>query len=228
MHVLADQVAWALGELGYKPAIPKLMEYITAEHPPRIRAMAIRALGKLEAGEAAKPMEQILRQYIGPTGDSSSGIPPHIAGSTVIALIQLSSEEPELNRFILIYRTYHELTEPGEVYEISDALCDFHNITDEWLLASKPGTNSAEALLSYCRSNTRLLKNHPSLINALKTKDTGNIKEIFSKKYPNLAQSDSDIINEGSVKALYVMLQRMNRWSDLHTLAAAITLFGHH
>lgn len=121
---LWDHVAWALGELGCAPAVPRLRVLATDDAMPnRIRAMAVRALGKIGAREAADDIAAIL---------AAGGDSRHLQGSCARSLARLDAVE----HAALVFRQLPLFEDRFERYELLTVCCGWLGIPNRWLIAA--------------------------------------------------------------------------------------------
>jgi HEAT repeat protein/MFS family permease len=201
---LADHAAWALGELRYERAFDTLRHCLEAPYPGRVRAMAARALGKLDNPDAVPNLIALAR-------DSSAR--PHSRTSACIALLRMGDmSDPNLFFEILVD------TEDREArYEIVDALCHILAIPNDWLLRYTSDAIITDALREYiARQSDSWRAERAAISDAVNSLDAPAIRALIAAQLPHLTPEQLPCL-----EALEQTLDRIGRWHATAALAAA-------
>ena len=202
---VADQCAWALGELKHQPAFDALMAHLDPQYANRIRAMAARALGKLGNPAAVPALVHILK-----TENASL----HLMSSCCRALLRLKAYDSAET----VFDTLNMFRERAERYELTYILCDWLDVPNEWILKVTPNIRFREALLNDAdlRSSSWIAERLP-IIDSLRTLDALRIRQQLS----DAMSAREDYGKDPVLNALKNALSRSEQWDALTTLATA-------
>jgi len=202
---LADHIAWALGELGYIEACDSLVAELSPDRPPRIRAMAARALGKIGNPAAIEPLVQV-------TASKPKSL--HLVSSCCKALVELNATE----HAELVFENLLKLGFRQERYELINALCPWLGISNEWLLQATAIEKPIHAIRECLDLRpTAWLNAHQTVIDPLMARDLSAIQAQVA----DAAKETGDPVACGMSR----VLGRLKIWQGLATLAGAWLLF---
>ena len=197
---IGDHVAWALGVLRYGPAFDALVRLLDLSHPPRVRAMAARALGKIGDARAVEPLLEVLRR---------EGENQHEISSVCCALVRLGADGHDEELFDALDR----LTEQEPRYEFMNALCGQLGISNQWLLRYLQDISAYEALEAFIvRCTPTWQTKHAELRAAYENRDLETIRRFFRE------QAD---LTDPAAAGLLASLTRADAWKPVAVLATA-------
>ncbi len=202
---LWEHVCWALGEFSHESSFECLLDKLQDDCPPRSRAMAARALGKIGNVEALPVLVEIL------LSDERS---QHVKSSACLALIQLGGEM----HAAIIFSCLSELTNRDDRFELIPLLCSYLDITNEWFLKNVPKVGSSKALLGYAEKFSKeWQEKNREVLDALKNRDISAIVQIFENELSHVAAGSDRTVLEGLGSSLHIHPQ----WQPTASLAAA-------
>ncbi len=205
---LADHVAWALGELEFLPATESLISCLAPDRPTRLRAMAARALGKIENSAAIEPLADLLK---------SQPASQHLLASTCRSLIRLKA----IDHFESVFDTLAAMHERDARFELADALCYTLEITHRWVIVSEHNSLT-ESLLAYVASQPPAWSDeHSEIIAALESHNFNAIKHFMAMTAAQPTYADSRRIYH-----LRNSLEKTSDWQAVTVMAAAWMLLG--
>ncbi len=200
---LADEVAWALGELEWQPAVDALIERLDARWRPGIRAMSARALGKIGDEHAIAPLAEMVateRQSL------------HALSSACRALLRLNAQ----GQAHLIFQALVHLQHRADCFELLDVLCHMLDISNEWLLRATPNTSPRESLLAYIELQPASWQTEKhSIVQILRNKNLKALEKRCSEAMQKKTKSHP------LVRDLMSSLHNIEQWQPLAVLAAA-------
>ena len=199
---IADQVAWALGELKHAAAVPALLRLLAVGEGERLRANAARALGKIGDVCAIAPIAARLRE-----ADESV----HVRAACARALLRLQARD----HIALVVDQIPLLSGRIERHELYDVLCDWMGITNRWLLRSKPSVPLRDSLLSFVGDRPAAWqREHAAVLKALAERDA----EVLRREADRVcATAPPDPV----VAALRDLANRQREWGAQMTLLGA-------
>lgn len=208
MH-LVDHVAWALGELKYRPAVPSIRAGLAPDFPNRIRAMAARALGRIGDPEAIPDLIKTL-------DDPEASL--HIKSSCMRALVALNAREYAPQLFAMLDR----LGTRNERFELVAALGEWMRTPIEWVLKANTKTSLTEAIAIQAEEMPEVwLRARSTLLGSLVEHDRETLIRAFEAETAFRPESDQDLF-----KALGTVIRNSEKWSASSALAAGIVLFA--
>ncbi|MFW6303717.1 MAG: HEAT repeat domain-containing protein [Candidatus Sumerlaeota bacterium] len=201
---LADEAAWALGELEWQPAVEALIERLDERWRPGIRAMSARALGKIGDERAIDPLAEMVR-----TERRSL----HTLSSACRALLRLGAQE----KTHYIFRALAHLEHRADCYELLDVLCHMIDISNEWLLRPTTPGSPRESLLSFVNlQSPGWQAEHGVLIEMLQETDL----DALRRQFRTVREAKKDTLHP-LVEELAKTLDGLERWQPLAVLATA-------
>jgi hypothetical protein len=207
-EVLADHVAWALGELRYTPAYDELVRHLGPERTPREQAMAARALGKLGDPRAVPELVALLQR---------SPDHPLVAAACCRALLRLHADD----QAPLVLNCLERLPDREEKYELLNVLCDWLAIPSAWLLRATLDQKITDMLLAEADlQGAAWQRRHDEALSCCRQRDLARLKELLAGALRARPQSPP------AAHALAHALAPADRWTATATLAAAWLLFG--
>lgn len=206
---VADHVAWALGELGYAPALDELRTHLAPAYAVRTRAMAARALGKLGDDAAAPALEALLTEENLHTSQ-------HLVSSACRALLRLGHTE-QMGR---VFHMLNGLSTREDRYELMDVLCVHLGISNEWVLKTDSATSPRQALLDYISLKSGSWQRaHGEVVAHVQASDFAPLQRAFVEASE---QAGSDPVRAGLRDALSETAQ----WGPVAVMASGWLLLG--
>lgn len=204
---LADQSCWALGELKYIESYETLLEHCGIEYANRIRAMAARALAKLEDKRAIPHLAAML------TEEKES---MHVRSSLSWALLKLDAVEYSG----IIFNTIVLMRARDDRYELIEECC-------RWFQTNGSMVRRATENRSYCET---MLEEIELKNSHWKWERRKLVQIIEDKKFLEIqdALQQLEEFTDGKYKelltGLVAHLKELKDWTPLHTLAAQILI----
>ena len=206
---LWDQTAWALGELKHLPALDLLVDRLSPEMPPGIRAMSARALGKLGDPRAVVPLAGLLEEELHNLS---------IVSAASLALLQLNSRE----HVPLAFRALLRLRNREDRYELMNAFCEWLEIPSRWLLHSTSHHSSWESLNSHLElHSTSWRRTRQPIIRIFLERDHGSLLNLLENQLGTSPEGQF-----AAARALLHVARQSERWSPLSVLAIAWLLYS--
>jgi len=208
-RALWDHAAWSLGELGYADAFDLLVERLNPTSPPRVRAMAARALGKIGDGAAIEPILIALRSE----NDSL-----HVISGCCWALLRLEARGEAKDAF----RGLIKLRQREERYEMLSIFSRWLGVTDRWILMSDSRVLAWESLRRFLDEFDEPWRlEREEIIDAFMKRDDRRVMGLLDERVAKLAPSDRQLL-----ESLLAALRETDDWSPLCVLAAAYLLLA--
>jgi len=206
---LWDQLAWALGELQHEPAYERLLELAQGDYPNRIRAMAVRALGKLGREDAADAIAAILA-----AGSASK----HLLSSCCRALLLLEAH----HHAELVFTSLLDFEERVERYELAAILCTWLGIPSAWLLRGDSKHMIYQTLLDEVDAHApHWQAQRHAAIAVLRARDLPALRELAARAHA-IAGSGRPGVLDSAVAATAAL----ERWNLPATLLCAWLLLA--
>jgi len=206
---LMDHVAWALGELKYRPGVPSIRAGLTPEYPNRIRAMCARALGRIGDPDAVPDLIVTLED---------PDVSLHIKSSCMRALVSLNARDYAQR----LFEHLDQLGTRNERFELVAALGEWMHTPIEWVLRASTRTSLSEAIAIQAEEMPDAwLKVRGELLNALIHHDQTILTQAFRSDIPFRPKSDQDLY-----ETLLTVITASDKWTPSSALAASIALFA--
>ena len=201
---LADQICWALGKLEYKESTSSIIEHCHRRYPPRIRAMACRALGMMGDARAISVLVNILQRE----QDSQ-----HLLASACGALLKLQwRDNPEL-----IFDTLVKINLRDDRYELLEQISTWLNLPSRWILKSSSEDSTWTALkFEIDQKNSAWHEKKQTSIDMFLNRKLAELKVHFQKNIPD----------ELMPQALSHSLNKLDEWQPLAVVACAYLLLS--
>ena len=206
---LVDHVAWALGELRYKPAVPAIRNGLSPEFPNRIRAMAARALGRI-GDPAAIP------DLISALEEPEASL--HIKSSCIRALISLDARD----HAPLLFQGLDNLGTRNERFELVAAFGEWMKTPIEWVLRANTNITLTQALEMQAEEMpTNWMNTRGALLDSISAHDLDALRSAYRIEIDLRADRDRDLF-----EALAEVIGNRTEWAATCSLAAGIVLFA--
>jgi predicted MFS family arabinose efflux permease len=206
---LVDHVAWALGELKYRPAVPSIRAGLARDYPNRIRAMAARALGRIGDPEAIPDLVKSL-------DDPEASL--HIKSSCLRALVALNARDHAREIFIGI----DQLGTRNERFELVAACGEWMRTPIEWVLRANTRTTLTEAIAIQAEEMPDVwLRTRGPLLEELVAHDRNALFRAFDTEIAFRPDADRDLF-----ETLGSVIKDSEKWGPTSALAAGIVLFA--
>lgn len=207
-RTLWDHAAWALGELEHLPAYNRLIELLDPEIPPRITAMAARALGKLQDPRAVPHLIKRLNQ-------ETQWLT--VVSACCLSLLRLEARDHADQALHALDRVRNR----EDRYELMSKFCEWLDIPSHWLLISTSSMHSSVSLQLHIemRSDSWREK-RKNVIQAFSQRDHDKILALMEKRLKRAPD-----YRYPSARALAKVAAESNDWSPLSVLATAWLLY---
>ncbi len=206
---LVDHVAWALGELRYKPAVPAIRNGLSPEFPNRIRAMAARALGRIGDPAATPDLISVLEEP-----EASL----HIKSSCIRALVSLDARD----HATLLFQGLDNLGTRNERFELVAAFGEWMKTPIEWVLRASTNISLTQALeIRAEEMPTIWLKTRGALLDSISGHDLEALRDAFRAEIDARPDRDTDLY-----ESLADVVGKRTEWAATCSLAASIVLFA--
>ncbi|MEZ5275232.1 MAG: MFS transporter [Opitutaceae bacterium] len=206
---LFDHVAWALGELKYRSAVPVLRSALSPEFPNRIRAMAARALGRIGDPEAIPDLLSMLDE---------PGVSLHIKSSAIRGLIYLNARA----NAVRIFTGIDELGTRNERFELVAASGEWMHSPIEWVLRANTRITLSQAIAIHADEQPAgWARARGPMLESVLARDLSAVRLALRTETGFRPESDRDLFN-----ALSTVVDRTPKWTPSCALAAAIALFA--
>lgn len=205
---LWDHTAWALGELKHLPALDLLIDRLSPEMPPGIRAMSARALGKLGDPRAIDFLANHLKKELHNLS---------IVSATSLALIQLNSRKhvPLTLHSLLLLKNREDR------YELMNAFCEWLEIPSRWLLHSTSQHSSWESLNTHLDLySASWRKVRQPIIQVFRKRDQGKLVNLIE----NHLRANPEALSP-TIASLIQVTRKSEKWSPISVLASAWLLY---
>jgi len=206
---LVDHVAWALGELRYKPAVPAIRKGLAPGVPNRIRAMAARALGRIGDPVAIPDLFSVL-------GEPEASL--HIKSSCVRALISLNARD----HAPILFQELDNLGTRNERFELVAAFGEWMKTPIEWVLRANTKITLTQALEIRAEEMPSIwAKTRGALLDSISAHDLEALHRAVRVEIDLRPDRDRDLY-----ESLAGVVGKRTKWAATCSLAAGIALFA--
>ena len=203
-------MAWALGELRYRPAVPAIRNALSPEFPNRIRAMAARALGRIGDPEAIPDLVAMLEE---------PGASLHIKSSVI--------RGPHLPRTPVTMRpasspVIDKLGTRNERFELVAASGEWMHTPIEWVLRANTRITLTQAIAIHAEEQPTIwTRARGPLLESVLAHDLDTVRQAFRTEIDFRPDSDRDLFKLSPPSST-----QTPKWTPSCALAAAIVLFA--
>jgi Na+/melibiose symporter-like transporter len=201
-----EHAVWSLGELAWRPAVPRLLDLLSPTMPVTVRVVAARALGKIGDQAAVPALSGLLHE---PT---SAGV--HASAGRALLRLHATECAAELLTLLRDHEDRHER------YELMAVLCEWLQLPSSWLLRAPSHLrfyDHVERHLTF--RSPRWLAARQEVVDAFAAHDVAKLQAFVAERAGRVPAASV-------TAALFVAVAEAERWGPVLALATVWLLYA--